>query len=234
MRTRTIQKLFLISLFALSSSVFAEDKINWTGPYVGINAGYANTKTEGQNQTLSQYTFNNSQNFGLLGGFIGYQKALTNNWLIGIESDFEAAKGNKTVHSLEYGSPVTYDSNVNSKIESTFSLRPKLGYIFNNNQTLIYTTGGYALANIKTTYALPPPFNVQSMPSDSSSQWYSGWTLGAGIEHFLNEKISIKTEYRYADYGSNFDAKAGNVFNGPYKNKLQDENSFRVGIAYHF
>ena len=233
MRFITLQKLVLITLITLSASVFAEDKINWTGPYVGINAGYANTKTEGQNQTFSQYTFNNSQNFGLLGGFIGYQKVLTNNWLIGIESDFEAAKGDKTVHSLEYGSPTTYDSNVNSKIESTFSLTPKLGYIFNNNQTLIYTLGGYALANIKTTYALPPPSTI-IMPSDSSSQWYSGWTLGAGIEHFLNEKISIKTEYRYADYGSNFDAKAANVFNGPYKNKLQDENSFRAGIAYHF
>jgi outer membrane immunogenic protein len=226
---RTIHKLILIILITLSVSVFAEDKINWTGPYLGINAGYANIKTEGQNQNFSQYTFNNSQNFGLLGGFIGYQKALTNNWLIGIESDFQAANGNKTVRCLEYGSPITaYDCTDNSKIESTFSLRPKLGYILNNNRTLIYTTGGYALANIKTTYALPPG------SSDSSSQWYSGWTLGAGIEHFLNEKISIKTEYRYADYGSNFDAKAANVFNGPYKNKLQDENSFRAGIAYHF
>ena len=231
MKTHTIQKLVLITLITSSASVFADEKFN--GPYVGVQIGYADGKHHGEefqdNGTLTGWKYKHTTNKILFGGLAGYNKTFSNNILIGVEADYDYRNASKKSIELVNGEP-RVDYTTKSKINTSVSLRAKLGLIF-NNKTLAYITGGYAGADIKTTYNASDdaPFPGTS----SNSQWHNGYILGFGAEHYINDKVSAKAEYRYADFGE----KDANVAIEQYYNYRQNydkENSIRIGLNYHF
>ena len=230
MRFITIQKLLLITLLTLSAPVFSDEKFN--GPYVGVQIGYADGKHHGEefedDGTLTGYTYKNTTNKILLGGLAGYNKTFSNNILIGVEADYDYRNASKKSIELEYGI-LDNDYTTKSKINTSASLRAKLGLIF-NNKTLAYITGGYAGADIKTTYNS----DYEEFPGTSSNtQWHNGYTLGLGAEHYINDKISAKAEYRYADFGEkNASVAIEEYFN--YRQNYDKENSIRIGLNYHF
>ncbi len=227
-------KYLIISLISLSASVFAAE--NFNGPYIGLQIGYADGKHNGEefrdDGTLTGWTSKNTTNNILFGGLVGYNKTFTNNILIGIEADYDYRNANKKSLELADGVPSSYYT-VKNKINSSASLRAKLGYIFNSNKTLAYITGGYAGADIKSTYnTIGDGISLDSAES-SNTQWHNGWILGLGAEHYINDKFSAKAEYRYADFGKK-DADVTNpgLFN--YHQNYDKENSIRIGINYHF
>jgi outer membrane immunogenic protein len=230
MRFITIQKLLLITLLTLSAPVFSDEKFN--GPYVGVQIGYADGKHHGEefedDGTLTGYTYKNTTNKILLGGLAGYYKTFSNNILIGVEADYDYRNASKKSIELQDGIP-SIDYTTQSKINTTASLRAKLGVIF-KNKTLAYITGGYAGADIKTTYNSD---NVVSPGTSSNTQWHNGFILGFGAEHYINDKISAKAEYRYADFGEkNANVAIEQYFN--YRQNYDKENSVRIGLNYHF
>lgn len=231
MRFITIQKLLLITLLTLSAPVFSDEKFN--GPYVGVQIGYADGKHHGEefedDGTLTGYTYKNTTNKILLGGLAGYYKTFSNNILIGVEADYDYRNASKKSIELQDGIP-SIDYTTQSKINTTASLRAKLGLIF-NNKTLAYITGGYAGADIKTTYNAS---DAATFPGTSSNtQWHNGFILGLGAEHYINDKISAKAEYRYADFGEkNASVAIEEYFN--YRQNYDKENSVRIGLNYHF
>lgn len=224
-----MKKIIGFILLVLCNSVFAE--YNWTGPYIGVQIGYADGKHHGtefrDNGTLTNWTFKNTTNNILLGGLAGYNKTFTNNILIGVEADYDYKNADKKSDELYQGSPNS-NYTVESKINSSSSLRVKLGYIFNSNKTLAYVTGGYAGADIKSTY-----HTVNANETSSNTQWHNGWVLGFGAEHYLNEKFSAKAEYRYTDLGKE-DADVTNTSLYNYHQNYDKENSIRIGVNYHF
>jgi outer membrane immunogenic protein len=91
------------------------------------------------------------------------------------------------------------------EIGDTWAVGARAGFLAMDN-ALIYVTGGYTQANIKAEsdlhndFANPQfPFNESFHSSDSG--WEDGWFVGGGIEALLTDNISLKAEYRYADYG---------------------------------
>ena len=53
------------------------------------------------------------------------------------------------------------------------------------------------------------PFNVMggnnaqtTITADSSSQWRTGWTFGAGVEYAIAHSCSAFVEYNYLDFGT--------------------------------
>jgi outer membrane immunogenic protein len=228
MKIHALLKLTLISLLTLSGPVFAAE--NFNGPYIGVQIGYADGKHYGEefedDGTLTGFTSKNTTNNILLGGLAGYNRTFTNNMLIGIEADYDYRNASRKSNDLEDGVPDPCCS-VKNKINSSASLRAKLGYIFNSKKTLAYITGGYAGADIKSTYQ--EGLNETS----SNTQWHNGWTLGLGTEHYLNDKFSAKAEYRYADLGKK-DADVTITEYGNYHQNYDKENSIRIGLNYHF
>ena len=223
-------KLTLISLLTLSGPVFAAE--NFNGPYIGVQIGYADGKHYGEefgdNGTLTGFTSKNTTNKILFGALAGYNKTFTNNLLIGIEADYDYRNASKKSNEFENGVPDACCT-VKNKINSSASLRAKLGYIFNSNKTLAYITGGYAGADIKSTYN----DTGGNGGTSSNTQWHNGWTLGLGTEHYLNDKFSAKASYRYADLGKkDADVIIDNHFN--YHQNYDKENSIRIGLNYHF
>ena len=229
MTTHTIQKLVLITLITLSASVFAAE--NFNGPYIGVQIGYADGKHNGtefkDDGSLTGWTTKNTTNNILFGGLAGYSKTITNKYLIGVEADFDYRNASKKSNELQNGT-ANNNYTADNKINSSATLRAKLGYIFNANKTLAYITGGYAGADIKSTY-----HTVDSNETSSNTQWHNGWTLGLGAEHYLSDKFSAKAEYRYADFGKK-DADVTNVALYNYHQNYDKENSIRIGINYHF
>jgi outer membrane immunogenic protein len=61
-------------------------------------------------------------------------------------------------------------------------------------RTLIYAKGGYTNAGFETRYRLG---NAYAEDHDT----VDGWRLGAGAEFKLNDKMYVKGEYRYSNYG---------------------------------
>jgi opacity protein-like surface antigen len=143
------KQLFLLYILALPLVVLAEDK--FSGPYTGVQLGYAYAKDKGKEYAVdgtstdwTQKSFLNGETLGVAAGF---NKVFQNHFLVGVESDFEAKNvDGKTFQKDELGDTTEYQ--IKTKINQAFSLRAKVGYLFDDS-TLGYLTGGYALGKVK-------------------------------------------------------------------------------------
>ncbi|MBB4102713.1 outer membrane protein [Allorhizobium borbori] len=96
------------------------------------------------------------------------------------------------------------------------SIRGRVGYDL--NPVMIYGTAGLAASN-----------NEVKDATTSDSRTALGYTVGAGVEGFVTDKITARVEYRYTDYqAKNFDLASGN------KKVDLDEHSVKVGVGYKF
>lgn len=204
----------------------------WSGFYAGADVGYAWMRDSLTQNDGSAIAFTSRpQPKGALGGvFAGYQMQ-SGNLVYGVESDVELSglKGSSTNH---YGTEDYYHS-VKTNVRG--SLRARLGYAF--GPALIYATGGVAAASFKTSQT---NLDYPADGSHSGKTTRFGWTLGAGVEYKLTSAWSLRTEYRYTDFGSFNRLSDGNRGGGGGLNigstanhKVSDQ-AVRIGIAYSF
>ncbi|MFJ6323120.1 MULTISPECIES: outer membrane protein [unclassified Rhizobium] len=189
---------------------------SWTGFYVGVNAGGG----FGGSDDVGFHSFGNYLGrYGKLdgsgflgGGQIGYNYQFDPNWVVGLEADFQGAD---ISDSFNNGT-----ASASSKIDWYGTLRPRIGYAFDN--TLFYGTGGLAYGHVNYKGAL----GGASFDDDKTK---AGWTVGAGIEHAFTDHVTAKLEYQYVDFGSS--NMGGDAFNS--KASL-DFHAIRVGLNYKF
>jgi outer membrane immunogenic protein len=202
--------------------------VTLAGPYVGIYAGYVDGKDDGGwspgNGLPSSWTVKTTPKGGVYGLMAGDNWIAHNKLLYGIEADFEGRSADDSTLEKLSGSPVP-DFPFKTELKYAASLRAKLGYSFNEKRTAIYVTGGYAGAKIKRYHEPNPDFR-------SDSNWQNGWTAGLGAEHLLRDNLSLKIEYRFADYGKEtFPSIDGGATHYELDYK---ENTLRLGVAYRF
>ncbi|MBQ0724288.1 MAG: porin family protein [Cycloclasticus sp.] len=156
-------------------------------------------------------------------------QVLDNNILVGIEIDYDYKDADDSTVQDDDGIPDT-DYPYKTEINESASIRGRVGYVFNNDQTLVYATGGYTMAKIdRKTYDIDYPADVSS-----DSKWNDGWTAGLGVEHFVTTNLSARIEYRYSEYSTeHLDASVA-YGDGYLEKQDYDEDSLRIGIAYHF
>jgi outer membrane immunogenic protein len=185
---------------------------NWTGPYVGIHAGYG------------WGTSNNGIDLkgGFVGGQVGYNwQALGSPWVFGIEFDSAWADLGTTETAATSVGVVSVSSNANY----TGTLRPRVGYAW--DRTMVYLTGGLAwVTNKISVNATVGPFTT----GISDSQTHLGGTIGAGIEHAITPNLSVKGEYLYTGYESK------TYFSGIAGGASLDAgaHTIKAGLNYHF
>jgi len=225
MITRTIQRLVLITLITLSASVFADEKINWTGPYVGLDAGYSwtrdsNAEIQNNGTPDADYHANNKPSGGLVGINAGYNYLLNDKWLLGLGAEFKTYNANDT---LPWGPAVENDT-ITSSPEQKFSLLAKVGYLI-NDKTLFYVNGGWANAEFKRNYG------DGLVGQNNFKNWQDGWALGLGSEFNFYKNITAKIEYRYTDLGDKTNSRpVGSVS----EKQSVYQNEVPAGVAYHF
>jgi outer membrane immunogenic protein len=115
----------------------------------------------------------------------------------------------------------------------------RLGYLV-TDRNMLYALGGYTGAQVSSGARLDQYANNGSYHNSvysSQSSWKSGFLLGVGWETAITDHVSLKTEYRYADYG-----KASSSYsyaNGPFSGGARQSGdvavqSIRAVLDYKF
>jgi outer membrane immunogenic protein len=178
---------------------------NWTGFYVGLNAGYGFGSSDWDVPAVSPSPK------GFLGGVtVGYNFQ-TGMWVWGVEGDIN--------YSTMKGSVDCAGTTCETENSWLGTARARLGYAGWNN-LLPYITGGAAFGDIKATRG-----------AVEASKTKVGWTAGAGLEYAMWSSWSVKLEYLYVDLGS-FDC--GITCGAAVDNVSFNAHVVRAGLNYRF
>jgi outer membrane immunogenic protein len=170
---------------------------NWTGFYVGLNAGGKWVTNSDETITSGGTVFSlggNNDSSWIAGGQIGYNwQAPGSQWVFGVEGDIDAQDFSRTrVVGAAIGPFVVGDAfSFESKWQA--SIRGRIGYAW--DRVLLYATGGVAFTQLKGTAAL---VGIGTVTDD---QTIVGGTVGGGIEWAVWNNISLGVEGRYTFYG---------------------------------
>jgi outer membrane immunogenic protein len=198
---------------------------DWTGPYVGINAG----GTLGvSSQTLTLPPRSSTGNFdlrgGLVGGTAGFYVQLGQT-VFGLDGDIDWVNSRGTTN-CRAGAFVC-----STATDYLATGRALVGYAFQNN-FLGYITGGAALGNINQSFS--PALSGNSGTISNRA----GWTAGTGIQYAFwtpwSSNWSVKFEYLYIDLGTFNCTVACSGISGEITNTKLHENVFRTGINYRY
>ena len=202
---------------------------NWTGFYIGGNAGYSWGRGDSDVSYFSTVTglpiapapgsitsagFN--MNGAIAGGQIGYNWQ-SNNWVFGLEADAqwsdEKGRASYLCAATAIGGPclpgLTFLPagatgtvlTLDQHLEWFGTVRGRVGFLA-TPKVLFYGTGGLAYGSIKSTGAIAG-FNgngVAVAAIGTTSDVRLGWTLGAGVEGKITNNWSAKLEYLYMDF----------------------------------
>jgi opacity protein-like surface antigen len=199
---------------------------SWTGFYIGVNGGYGGGVVSGHTEEYSaqanQLSDTNSLLQGggfLFGGQLGYNHQLSNNWVIGVETDFQWSGvkawtgGTNLFNGSGFGFPAADLQAANGvyALDWFGTTRARVGYAF--GRFFPYLTAGLAYGQTSATASegqttlmpifLPAPVQLVTARGgqNTTSATSLGWTVGAGLEYALTPNLSLKTEYLYMQLG---------------------------------
>jgi outer membrane immunogenic protein len=190
---------------------------DWTGFYVGVNAGGGfGGNASGQ---IGPIALQGTASGFVGGGTVGYNYQI-GRFVIGAEGDFDWSNiGNNTKIGL---GPLALGIKAQENWLAT--ARARIGWT-PWDTSLIYVTGGAAFTNV--TAGVSTPFG-----GINQSRTHTGWTVGAGFETALgHSNWTVKAEYLYTRFGS--EKYFANFIPGGAKVKL-DSHIIRVGLNYRF
>jgi outer membrane immunogenic protein len=235
------------------------DTWNWTGFYIGGNAGYSWGRWDSSNVPPSVGIFPGSGTaFGttaspnvdgwVAGGQIGYNWQV-DRWVFGFETDWQwTGEKASTVATIAIG-PFPFPGDSTARLTGTSTtnwsfpwfgtFRGRVGWT-TADHWMFYVTGGLAygqakfsnasIATLTVTSPVAGTFSTSAGAGFSGSTTRAGWTAGGGIEKALSRNWSIKAEYLYVDLGTARFA-ANTAFATDVR--LRDHIA-RIGINYKF
>ena len=224
-------------------AVMAPVVFNWTGFYVGLNAGgsfgnssvdYAQGPGTFGNPPNDRGVFAASYNFHpdsfIGGGQVGYNFQ-TGNFVWGGEADIQGRSNQST--SVSHVFNQFQDRYTLTDTQNWFAtFRGRLGYAVNN--WLIYATGGLAVGRVQheVFQASNSPIVSRDL-SDSNTK--AGWTVGAGVEYGFAPHWSVAAEYLYVDLGTDtINGPPGGIFGATSVNFHDRTNIGRAKVNYRF
>ena len=188
---------------------------NWSGLYLGLNAGYGfgSETTTASGGGVSAAASANAP--GFIGGAqfgMNYQTGII---VWGFEADFDASAQNQSLASGVLSGT--------SQMPWFGTLRGRLGVAF--DRLLVYGTAGGGAGELRSSFTIPGG-------ATSTTVTYGTWTAGGGLEYGITDNLSARLEYLYLDTGN---VNTGTI--GPpataITSRLQD-NLVRVGLNYRF
>jgi outer membrane immunogenic protein len=174
---------------------------------------------------------------GIIGGpQIGYNWQTTPNVVWGLEADANWLGGSDSRFLTPVAGVAAGDSIADStKDDFLATVRGRIGWAI--DRSLLYVTGGLAVATIKTI----DTFNAVGgtiVNTTQNTTTRAGWTVGGGWEYaFAGSNWSAKAEYLFADLGT-FDTTIPSTPGFPNSDVAvhhkYTENIARFGLNYRF
>lgn len=217
-----------VSAIALTQIAFAADMpvkapappvavpYNWTGCYVGVNAGGGWGEHAGDrgiinsgNGTLNAGTgvpvaLDVGSN-GIIGGGQAGCNYQTGQFVLGIETDIQGSsiRGSSTIFFPSPNGGITDATTANGteRLNWFGTVRARVGITAMNN-LLFYGTGGLAYGGVDSSASLVLTPATDGNYAGSTSETNIGWTVGVGGEYMFANNWSVQLEYLYLDLGS--------------------------------
>jgi len=200
---------------------------NWSGFYVGAQVGYG----FGEDRTRQFAPANlgglniGSSNLnadGVLGGIhLGYNFQ-HEQWVFGVEADFEGTDLNSGTRAFPSGDLARENVNWQG------SVRGRVGYAF--DRVLFYATGGLAYGELENRY-----LNGVTGVAQSFTGTRLGYTVGGGLEYAIDNHWTTRLEYRYTEFDRvNNTVSLGSSIPGSVFNQRPDFHTVRIGVSYKF
>lgn len=216
---------------------------DWSGAFVGLESGYS-AATGQANGTLEGSVFGfpfssglalDRQAKGLSGNLTaGYNHHTSSPLVIGADVSFGLVDSGDVEDNAKIDSndpllpPFTIQPTVSSALNWHGSARARVGIAF--DRVMPYLAAGVAVAS----YDHDMSFFIRNRPNTTPpatdhSGTYTGWTIGAGIDHAVTDNLILKAEYRYSDFGS----KSYSVPGSDVRLDLTS-SEMRFGLSYKF
>lgn len=158
---------------AYDNSYQAAPSGGWTGPYVGVNGGYA--------------WGSHGSDGGQFGVYGGYNASVGQNVVVGGEADLNISGQSKTV--VRAGTGPNGGSSYDRKSDWNGSIRGRVGMTF--DKIMPYATAGIAFAD-----------NSAKGYGDTSTKTQVGYAVGAGVEGQVADRVTVKGEYLHEGFGN--------------------------------
>ena len=186
------------------------ETVDWSGGYAGLLGGgmQNNVSTQGPSGT-SKFSAS-----GPIGGVYTGHNWMFGNMVLGYDAATQLA--NVVGHGAEPGAPAT---DYRDFIESDF--RGRAGYAF--GRVLPFAAAGIAYGQSQQVDLITG--NERGHVPDFA------WTVGAGLDYMLTERIALRAEYLYQHSLSNEET---HLDNDNCCEQSRNGSSFRLGAAYFF
>ncbi|MBC8130412.1 MAG: porin family protein [Rhizobiaceae bacterium] len=193
---------------APSAVVEMAPEYNWSGFYVGGQAGVAFNRDSGafSSDNSSFVGGNDDDETGFIGGaHVGYDQQIGGNFLIGAVADLNYIDAqSNTSYTLPDNLGGTQTFGAEQDINFVGTVRAKAGVTM--DRFALYATGGLAYADIEnkasgdSTYidAAGNGFNVDAQADNDDI----GYAVGAGFDVLATQNVSFGLEYLYTDLGT--------------------------------
>lgn len=192
----------------------------WQGLYWGLSLGYGFGDSEHTyDRNANHGTATNELDGGLASVTVGYNYTLGNGFLVGVEGDLG-------LMHLSADDKVIFDGHIWKAEYGPFwgTLRARAGWLW-NGKTLVYATGGLAIAEIDEV-----GIGDAAGQTATNQSVRSGWVLGAGAEHAFSPGMSAKIEYLHMDFGT-YDGLSENQETYSFDNTV---DLIRAGLNFKY
>jgi outer membrane immunogenic protein len=190
---------------------------DWSGLYVGASIGGI------WYQENQFYSFNNlgnhstSDSDGIFGMHAGLQ-GQWGNWVLGLEFGYSSCfRECRALSGILPSPPFAANLATENKLTQLATIGPRLGWAW--DRFMIYGTGGWASANLKSSYCLTnvqvvgvacgPGIGAGFPLTQNGASWNQGWFAGGGFEWMVHRgalvDVVLGVEYQHFDVSNKRD-----------------------------
>lgn len=226
-----MKKILPLCIFMMTAvNAYAGQASSFEGVYVGINLSKTVSSDMDGHSPGEDYKFSQKMNGAFSGGLTaGYNLSLSENILFGFDLSYHKFKRKNKNTTWLYEGEVDSDYPRIARLDNRIDLKAKLGYVFNNAESLIYVTSGVSrlkIDNIEVADKFEGTGNLKST--------HHGWIIGLGGEHFISDKISINIEYLHTNYTRDTVSTSALYESADTQESKIDDGSVRFGLNYWF
>ncbi len=176
---------------------------NWTGIYLGMNAGWLRNDFDWRYTNPSPATCCAPFSTSLTNGIAGVQGGVQWQWnhvVFGIEAAGDALARETWANGPGCVAPNSLTTSCQIRIPGFLTAGGRLGWAWGD--WLFYGDGGWAITDVKTRLS-----NAAGLTFDATgAQHRNGWYVGFGIEHVVYKggwaDLIVGAEYQHLDFGT--------------------------------